>query len=153
MPRKSSPCYKRFLCSPNNPTGNNLDAKEIIALLQAFQGIVVIDEAYIDFSSQPSFIGILDVYRHPQRIPQPHHPPNVLESVGMRRYPLRHGIRFARHHRHIHQNQISVQHQPPHPARSPAHDATPLRSATLGKHPVRRTRAPDGTMRKPSTIT
>ena len=51
-----------FLCSPNNPTGNNLDAKEIIALLQAFQGIVVIDEAYIDFSSQPSFIGILDEY-------------------------------------------------------------------------------------------
>lgn len=51
-----------FLCSPNNPTGNNLDAKEIIALLQAFQGIIVIDEAYIDFSSQPSFIGILDEY-------------------------------------------------------------------------------------------
>lgn len=51
-----------FLCSPNNPTGNNLDAKEIITLLQAFQGIVVIDEAYIDFSSQPSFIGILDEY-------------------------------------------------------------------------------------------
>lgn len=51
-----------FLCSPNNPTGNNLDAKEIIALLQAFQGIVVIDEAYIDFSSQPSFIGILNEY-------------------------------------------------------------------------------------------
>lgn len=51
-----------FLCSPNNPTGNNLDAKEIIALLQAFQGIVVIDEAYIDFSTQPSFIGILDEY-------------------------------------------------------------------------------------------
>lgn len=51
-----------FLCSPNNPTGNNLDAKEIIALLQTFQGIVAVDEAYIDFSSQPSFIGILDEY-------------------------------------------------------------------------------------------
>ena len=51
-----------FLCSPNNPTGNNLDAKEIITLLQEFQGIVVVDEAYIDFSDQPSFVGILDEY-------------------------------------------------------------------------------------------
>ena len=51
-----------FLCSPNNPTGNNLDAKEIITLLQEFQGIVIVDEAYIDFSTQPSFIGILDEY-------------------------------------------------------------------------------------------
>lgn len=51
-----------FLCSPNNPTGNNLDAKEIITLLREFQGIVIVDEAYIDFSTQPSFIGILDEY-------------------------------------------------------------------------------------------
>lgn len=51
-----------FLCSPNNPTGNNLNAKEIITLLQEFQGIVVVDEAYIDFSDQPSFVGILDEY-------------------------------------------------------------------------------------------
>ena len=51
-----------FLCSPNNPTGNNLDAKEIITLLWEFQGIVIVDEAYIDFSTQPSFIGILDEY-------------------------------------------------------------------------------------------
>ena len=51
-----------FLCSPNNPTGNNLDAKEIITLLQEFQGIIVVDEAYIDFSDQPSFVGILDEY-------------------------------------------------------------------------------------------
>ena len=51
-----------FLCSPNNPTGNNLDAKEIITLLREFQGIVIIDEAYADFSDQPSFAGILDEY-------------------------------------------------------------------------------------------
>ena len=51
-----------FLCSPNNPTGNNLDAKEIITLLREFQGIVVLDEAYADFSNQPSFAGILDEY-------------------------------------------------------------------------------------------
>lgn len=51
-----------FLCSPNNPTGNNLDSKEIITLLNEFQGIVIVDEAYADFSDQPSFTGILDEY-------------------------------------------------------------------------------------------
>lgn len=44
-----------WLCSPNNPTGNALDAKEIEKLLKSFDGIVVVDEAYIDFSSQPSW--------------------------------------------------------------------------------------------------
>lgn len=45
-----------ILCSPNNPTGNSLDREEIYKVLRAFQGIVVIDEAYIDFSDQPSFL-------------------------------------------------------------------------------------------------
>ncbi len=44
-----------WLCSPNNPTGNTLNSKEIETLLTQFNGIVVIDEAYIDFSSQPSW--------------------------------------------------------------------------------------------------
>lgn len=44
-----------WLCSPNNPTGNTLNSKEIETLLTQFSGIVVIDEAYIDFSSQPSW--------------------------------------------------------------------------------------------------
>lgn len=51
-----------FLCSPNNPTGNNLDRSEMEKLLNAFQGLVVIDEAYADFSSAPSFLGELDKY-------------------------------------------------------------------------------------------
>ncbi len=51
-----------FLCSPNNPTGNNLDPKEIIILLNTFQGIVIIDEAYADFSGQPSFSSLIDEY-------------------------------------------------------------------------------------------
>ena len=51
-----------WICSPNNPTGNNLDSKEIITLLNEFQGIVIVDEAYADFSDQPSFTGILDEY-------------------------------------------------------------------------------------------
>lgn len=45
-----------WLCSPNNPTGNALDAKEIEKLLKAFKGIVVVDEAYIDFSVHPSWV-------------------------------------------------------------------------------------------------
>ena len=45
-----------FLCSPNNPTGNDLDREAIYMLLRQFDGIVVVDEAYIDFSSHPSFV-------------------------------------------------------------------------------------------------
>lgn len=44
-----------FLCSPNNPTGNNLNPDDILAVADSFDGIVVIDEAYIDFSDQGSF--------------------------------------------------------------------------------------------------
>lgn len=49
-----------FICSPNNPTGNSIDRKIIEKLIQNFSGIVVIDEAYIDFAageSATSFIG------------------------------------------------------------------------------------------------
>lgn len=49
-----------FLCTPNNPTGNNLDNLDII--LKSFKGIVVIDEAYIDFSEAESYINTLHLY-------------------------------------------------------------------------------------------
>lgn len=49
-----------FICSPNNPTGNCIDGVEDI--LQRFKGIVVLDEAYIDFAQKPSFICKLDKY-------------------------------------------------------------------------------------------
>jgi histidinol-phosphate aminotransferase len=45
-----------FLCSPNNPTANLLNKTEITKLLQWFRGIVVVDEAYIDFAEQESFL-------------------------------------------------------------------------------------------------
>ena len=48
-----------FLCSPNNPTGNSIDREDILEILSKFQGLVVLDEAYIDFSSKPSLIGEL----------------------------------------------------------------------------------------------
>ncbi|WP_304139192.1 histidinol-phosphate transaminase, partial [Mesonia mobilis] len=51
-----------FICSPNNPTGNAFDARAIKTILENFTGIVVIDEAYIDFSSYETWIGFLDLY-------------------------------------------------------------------------------------------
>ncbi len=51
-----------FLCSPNNPTGNLLNKAEIESLLQKFNGLVVIDEAYIDFSPDGSLLGELKRY-------------------------------------------------------------------------------------------
>ncbi|MBQ7741307.1 MAG: histidinol-phosphate transaminase [Bacteroidaceae bacterium] len=51
-----------FLCSPNNPTGNTLNPDEIRTILQQFDGIVVIDEAYSEFSSQPLWRPEIDKY-------------------------------------------------------------------------------------------
>ena len=41
-----------WLCSPNNPTGNNLSREEIVKVIETFEGLVIVDEAYSDFSSQ-----------------------------------------------------------------------------------------------------
>ncbi|MDR0743878.1 MAG: histidinol-phosphate transaminase [Tannerella sp.] len=49
-----------FLCSPNNPTANLMDRNEVMKILNGFEGIIVMDEAYIDFSSQPSWLKMLD---------------------------------------------------------------------------------------------
>ena len=56
-----------FLCSPNNPTGNKLNRLDIFTLIESFKtGFVIIDEAYIDFSDEPSFI--LELAKYPQVI-------------------------------------------------------------------------------------
>ena len=49
-----------FICSPNNPTGNNL--KNIEKILDQFNGIVVVDEAYIDFSDSEEFMSAINKY-------------------------------------------------------------------------------------------
>ena len=49
-----------FLCSPNNPTGNSFDTNELTDLIKGFSGIVVVDEAYIDFSSKQSLISLIN---------------------------------------------------------------------------------------------
>lgn len=51
-----------WICSPNNPSGNDIERKEIEKVVNDFEGIVVIDEAYSDFSQQPSFRNDLSKY-------------------------------------------------------------------------------------------
>ncbi len=51
-----------FFCSPNNPTGNSLNRQDLETILNAFDGLVVIDEAYINFSRQRSFVAELAEY-------------------------------------------------------------------------------------------
>jgi len=53
-----------FLCSPNNPTGNLLDQSLILEILDFFKGIVVIDEAYIDFCPDQTLLPFLKKYDH-----------------------------------------------------------------------------------------
>ncbi|MDY0779559.1 histidinol-phosphate transaminase [Tenacibaculum sp. IB213877] len=53
-----------FICSPNNPTGNNINIQNIEFILNNFNGIVIVDEAYIDFSSQASFINKINTYNN-----------------------------------------------------------------------------------------
>jgi histidinol-phosphate aminotransferase len=53
-----------IICSPNNPSGNSAALADIEYLLSNFKGIVVIDEAYIDFSSKPSFISLLGKFNN-----------------------------------------------------------------------------------------
>lgn len=51
-----------FICSPNNPTGNSINREDIETVLANFKGIVIIDEAYINFSRQKTFIQELTEY-------------------------------------------------------------------------------------------
>jgi histidinol-phosphate aminotransferase len=51
-----------FLCSPNNPSGNSLDKDAMLEIIKNFAGLVIIDEAYIDFARGKSFLPELDKY-------------------------------------------------------------------------------------------
>lgn len=55
-----------FLCSPNNPTGNSLEKPAMVELLQKFAGLVIIDEAYIDFAPGKSFLP--EIVKYPNLI-------------------------------------------------------------------------------------
>lgn len=51
-----------FICSPNNPTGNSFPVEQIEDILERFGGVVVLDEAYIDFSVRPSLTSLVNRY-------------------------------------------------------------------------------------------
>lgn len=51
-----------FLCSPNNPSGNLLSFEKVITLMEKFEGIVIVDEAYIDFAGYEGFVPHLEKY-------------------------------------------------------------------------------------------
>ncbi len=51
-----------FLCSPNNPTGNSFSEESVIQFLEGFNGLIVIDEAYIDFSDKESWLKKIAMY-------------------------------------------------------------------------------------------
>lgn len=51
-----------WICSPNNPTGNNINREEIIKVIEQFDGIVIVDEAYIDFSREVTISRMLSKY-------------------------------------------------------------------------------------------
>lgn len=68
LEEKSAGCRIVFLCSPNNPTGNVIDADRVAALAhaQAGQGLVVVDEAYVEFAPETSMLPLLQ--RHPHLV-------------------------------------------------------------------------------------
>lgn len=55
-----------WICSPNNPTGNAFEISQLEQLAEAFDGMVIVDEAYVDFSPKGSMLGVL--HRHPNLI-------------------------------------------------------------------------------------
>lgn len=55
-------CKLLLLCSPNNPTGNNFNRERILEILETFKGIVLVDEAYIEFSEEESLVSLIDSY-------------------------------------------------------------------------------------------
>jgi histidinol-phosphate aminotransferase len=66
--KQAEPCFSDknlklvFICSPNNPTANSMNFNDIEYIIRKFNGIVVIDEAYIDFSEKTSFIKLINDY-------------------------------------------------------------------------------------------
>jgi histidinol-phosphate aminotransferase len=53
-----------FICSPNNPTGNLMNRSDVEFILNNFNGVVIVDEAYIDFTEEQSFTGFINQYNN-----------------------------------------------------------------------------------------
>lgn len=59
---KSSSAKLLWICNPNNPTGNVLKPSQIADIVESFKGIVVVDEAYIDFCKENSVVSLIEKY-------------------------------------------------------------------------------------------
>ena len=53
-----------FICTPNNPTGNSLKREDVLYLVENFPGMVVVDEAYVDFCEEESFCTLTGLYEN-----------------------------------------------------------------------------------------
>ena len=53
-----------FICSPNNPSGNSFPMQQMLDFISSFKGVVVVDEAYIDFAEQDSLLTVLPQYKN-----------------------------------------------------------------------------------------
>ena len=87
-----------WICSPNNPTGNDINRDEIVKVLNGFEGLVVVDEAY---SEAPPALRTAP-------LPQPRGAQHPEQGMGLCRYPPGHGFRLTRHHRHPQQGEVSL---------------------------------------------
>lgn len=111
-----------WFCSPNNPTGNNLNREEIKKVLQWFRGIVVIDEAYADFSDQESFLNQLNNYSNlvvlqtfskawgnaAARLGMAFASPEIIEVLNKIKYPYNISLLTQRHALYVMQEHEKV---------------------------------------------
>jgi len=91
-----------FICSPNNPTGNSINRTDVETLIANFSGIVVVDEAYINFSRQKN------LYTGTYRICQPGCAANPVKSMGPCGFARWDGFRERRNHRSNEQSEAAV---------------------------------------------
>jgi len=87
-----------FICSPNNPTGNSINRTDIETILANFKGIVVIDEAYINYAKQKTFIQELTEYGNLGSFA------NFFQSLGPCRFAFGNGFFFYKSDRCFKQN-------------------------------------------------
>ncbi len=88
-----------FICSPNNPTGNSISVSNSTRLLKAFSGLVVIDEAYIDFSPHESWVSKLSEFKNLI----------ITQTLSNGRNSIGNLYRFQRDHIRFKQNQAALQ--------------------------------------------
>ena len=116
-----------FLCSPNNPTGNLLSRDKITEVLKRFYGLVVIDEAYVDFTKSKSFVQDLKKTSEPRCVT------DVLKSLGTCGPQTRDVLRFRRNRQHPEQDQISIQRQHTHAGTGPGRPGKCIQKRYLGR--------------------